>query len=119
MVDHSGLPRDPRGERPSSADHPVRAAFDVEALWLADQLGLEVAEVAVQALERQGSKVRMLADALGMLGEVWAIRWRTNGAYDAGGEAPNPPSNEAAAGLSELPLTAATPSGMPPALQVS
>jgi dolichyl-phosphate beta-glucosyltransferase len=94
-------------------------AFDVEALWLAGQLRLEVAEVAVQALERPGSKVQMLADALGMLGEVWAIRRRTNGAYDAGGEAPNPPSNEAAAGLSELPLTAAIPSGIPAALQVS
>ena len=95
-------------------------AFDVEVLWLAGQLGLEVAEVAVQAMERPGSKVQMLADALGMLGEVWAVRRaRTNGAYDAGGEAPNPPSNEMAAGLAELPLTAATPSGIPAALQVS
>jgi dolichyl-phosphate beta-glucosyltransferase len=95
-------------------------AFDVEALWLAGQLRLEVAEVAVQAMERQGSKVQMLADALGMLGEVWEVRRaRTNGAYDAGGEAPNPPSDKAAAGLSELPLTAATPSGIPAALQVS
>jgi dolichyl-phosphate beta-glucosyltransferase len=56
-------------------------AFDVEVLWLAGQLGLEVAEVRVQALERQGSKVQMLADALGMLGEVWAVRQaKTNGA---------------------------------------
>ena len=95
-------------------------AVDVEALWLAGQLRLEVAEVQVQVIERQGSKVRMLADALGMLGEVWAVRRaRTNSAYDAGGEAPNPPSNKVAAGLSELPLTAATPSGIPAALQVS
>jgi hypothetical protein len=43
-------------------------------LWLARQLRLEVAEVQVQALERQGSKVQMVADALEMLGEVWAVR---------------------------------------------
>ena len=49
-------------------------AFDGEVLWLARQLHLEVAEVQVQALERQGSKVQMVADALEMLGEVWAVR---------------------------------------------
>jgi dolichyl-phosphate beta-glucosyltransferase len=95
-------------------------AFDVEVLCLAGQLRLEVAEVRVQALERQGSKVRMLADALGMLGEVWAVRQaKTNGAYGALGQTPIP-SSEAAASSAELPLTAATtPSGMPPALQAS
>lgn len=95
-------------------------AFDVEVLWLAGQLGLEVAEVRVQALERQGSKVQMLADALGMLGEVWAVRQaKTNGAYGEVGQTPIP-SSEVAAGIAEPPLTAATtPSGTPPALQAS
>jgi hypothetical protein len=90
-------------------------------LWLARQLRLDVAEVAVQAMERQGSKVRMLTDALGMLGEVWAVRQAsTNGAYSDVGQAPNPPSNEAAAGLADLPLTAANiPPGTPPALQAT
>ena len=46
---------------------------------MARQLGLEVTEVSVQALERQGSKVQMVADALAMLGEVWDVRrTRTN-----------------------------------------
>jgi dolichyl-phosphate beta-glucosyltransferase len=96
-------------------------AFDVEVLWLARQLRLEVAEVAVQAVERQGSKVRMLTDALGMLGEVWAVRQAsTSGAYGEVGQAPNPPSNEAAAGLADLPLTVANiPPGTPPALQAT
>ena len=49
-------------------------ALDVEVLWLARQLRLGVAEVQVQALERPGSKVQMVADALEMLGEVWAVR---------------------------------------------
>jgi dolichyl-phosphate beta-glucosyltransferase len=49
-------------------------AFDVEALWLARRLGLEVAEVGVQAMERPGSKIRVLADARRMLSEVWAVR---------------------------------------------
>jgi dolichyl-phosphate beta-glucosyltransferase len=96
-------------------------AFDVEVLWLARQLKLEVAEVAVQAMERQGSKVRMLTDALGMLGEVWAVRQASaNGAYGNVGQAPNPPSNEAAAGPADLPLTAVNiPPGTPPALQAT
>ena len=57
-------------------------AFDVEALLLAGRLGLDVVEVDVQAIERRGSKVRVLADARRMLGEVWAVRRAVgNGAY--------------------------------------
>jgi dolichyl-phosphate beta-glucosyltransferase len=57
-------------------------AFDVEALLLANRLGLAVVEVGVQAVERQGSKVRMVADARRMLGEVWTVRQAlANGAY--------------------------------------
>jgi dolichyl-phosphate beta-glucosyltransferase len=57
-------------------------AFDVEALLLAGRLGFDVVEVGVQAIERRGSKVRVLADAPRMLGEVWAV-WRAvgNGTY--------------------------------------
>lgn len=49
-------------------------AFDVEALWLAYRLRLAVVEVGVQAMERQGSKVRVVADARRMLSEVWTVR---------------------------------------------
>jgi dolichyl-phosphate beta-glucosyltransferase len=93
-------------------------AFDVEVLWLARQLRLEVAEVSVQAMDRQGSKVQMLADALEMLGEVWAVRRaRTNGVHGSAGQTLTP-SPEAAASLTGAPFTAANaPSGTPPALQ--
>lgn len=93
-------------------------AFDVEALWLARRLGLQVAEVRVQATERQGSKVRMLADALRMLGEVWAVRRATaKGAY--GDVRQNPTrSPEAAASVADPRPTAAAriTSGAPPTL---
>jgi len=57
-------------------------AFDVEVLFLARQLGLEIAEVSVEARECQGSKVRMAVDAQRMLGEVWAVRQlAASGAY--------------------------------------
>ena len=57
-------------------------AFDVEALLLARRLGLGVVEVGVQAIERRGSKVRVVADARRMLGDVWAVRRALeNGAY--------------------------------------
>jgi dolichyl-phosphate beta-glucosyltransferase len=72
-------------------------AFDVEVLWLAQQLSLEVTEVRVQAIERQDSRVQLLADALEMLGQVWAVRQGvTNPAY--GGVRPcSTPSPEPAA----------------------
>jgi hypothetical protein len=47
-------------------------AFDAEVLYLARHLGLRVAEVAVQADERDGSKVRVAVDALTMLKEALA-----------------------------------------------
>ena len=96
-------------------------AFDVEVLWLSRQLCLEVTEVGVQAMERQGSKVQMVADALGMLGEVWTVRrTKTTRADSAVGPAPMP-SPEAAASPADPPLggAAAIPAGVPPALQAS
>jgi glycosyltransferase involved in cell wall biosynthesis len=73
-------------------------AFDVEVLWLARRLSLEVAEVNVRAMERQGSKVQMVADALEMLGQVWAVRQAPTNPAD-GGTGPGPtPSSEPVAG---------------------
>jgi glycosyltransferase involved in cell wall biosynthesis len=94
-------------------------AFDVEVLWLARQLRLEVAEVHVQALERQGSKVQMVADALGMLDEVWTVRRaRTNRADGNLGSVPIPSLEAASA--ADPPLGAvATPAGAPPALRAT
>jgi hypothetical protein len=60
-------------------------------------------------LGAQGSIVRMLADAVGMLHEVWAVRQaRTRGAYSAMGVTPHPPwdSYRPLSGLPEvLPVT--------------
>jgi hypothetical protein len=95
-------------------------AFDVEVLWLARQLRLEVTEVHVQATERQGSKVQMVADALEMLGEVWAVRQaRTSRAHGEVGSATTPPLN-AAASAANPPLGAVTaPAGGARALPIS
>src|SRR6266511_3422345 len=49
-------------------------AFDAEALLLAGRRGLAVAEVAVRAQQRPGSKVRVLADGRRMLAQLWTIR---------------------------------------------
>jgi glycosyltransferase involved in cell wall biosynthesis len=57
-------------------------AFDVEVLFLAGRLGLEVAQVGVQARECEGSKVRVAVDAQRMLRDVWAVRrLAASGAY--------------------------------------
>jgi dolichyl-phosphate beta-glucosyltransferase len=58
-------------------------AFDVEALLLARRLGLEVVEVPVRLTRHDGSRVRVVADALRMLADVWAVRRAAaRGAYD-------------------------------------
>jgi len=57
-------------------------AFDVEVLFLARRLGLGVAQVSVQPMECDGSKVRMAVDAQRMLRDVWAVRrLAAGGAY--------------------------------------
>ena len=95
-------------------------AFDVEVLWLARQLRLEVIEVGVQAMERLGSKVQMVADALEMLGEVWTVRQaRTTRIHGEVRSAPIP-SLDAAASAANPPLGAVSaPAGGARALQVS
>ena len=58
-------------------------AFDAEILLLAHRLGYEVVEVPVEPSDRDGSKVRLAADALRMLSEVWSVRRAAaRGAYD-------------------------------------
>jgi hypothetical protein len=95
-------------------------AFDVEVLWLARQLHLEVAEVDVQALERQGSKVQMVADALEMLGEVWAVRQAaTHQGFGQVGTAPTPSPQVAASAADPQFAAVATPAGAPAALPAS
>jgi dolichyl-phosphate beta-glucosyltransferase len=58
-------------------------AFDAEVLFLARRLGLAVSEVPVRAEERDGSKVQLVVDALGMVRDVLRVRrWAVNGEYD-------------------------------------
>jgi glycosyltransferase involved in cell wall biosynthesis len=60
-------------------------AFDVEVLFLARRLGLAVNEVPVRAEVRDGSKVQLVVDALGMLGDVLRVRrWAVSGGYGRG-----------------------------------
>jgi dolichyl-phosphate beta-glucosyltransferase len=96
-------------------------AFDVEVLWLARRHGLGVAEVPVQATERHGSKVQLVADALAMLAQVWTLRQTASSRTDGGGGPDPTPSPAAAAGAVDPPLgAAATPAASPPAaLQAS
>jgi dolichyl-phosphate beta-glucosyltransferase len=57
-------------------------AFDVELLFLARRLGLAVSEVPVRADVREGSKVQLAVDALGMLRDVLRVRrWAMRGGY--------------------------------------
>jgi dolichyl-phosphate beta-glucosyltransferase len=58
-------------------------AFDAEVLFLARRLGLAVIEVPVRAEEREGSKVQLVVDAVGMLRDVLRVRRRAvSGGYD-------------------------------------
>ena len=58
-------------------------AFDAEVLFLARRLGLAISEVPVRAEERDGSKVQLVVDALGMVRDVLRVRrWAVSGDYD-------------------------------------
>jgi dolichyl-phosphate beta-glucosyltransferase len=62
-------------------------AFDAEILFLAERLGHQVVEVPVHAVDRDGSKVRLAADALRMLREMWSVRRAAaRGVYDQPGD---------------------------------
>jgi dolichyl-phosphate beta-glucosyltransferase len=51
-------------------------SFDIEALHLAIRLGYEVAEVPVQWMHREGSKVRLLRDSTRMFLALIRVRRR-------------------------------------------
>ena len=87
---------------------------------MARQFSLEVAEVDVQALERQGSKVQMVGDALEMLGQVWAVRQAaSHRGFGEVGPAPTRFPQVAASTVDPQPGTVATPAGAPAALPAS
>lgn len=53
-----------------------RFGFDVEALFLARQLGFRIVEMPVTCVYHAGSSVNRVGDVLNMLGDVLAVRWR-------------------------------------------
>lgn len=56
-----------------------RFGFDVEALFLARQLGFRIVELPVTCVYHAGSSVNRVGDVLNMLGDVLAVRWRHRG----------------------------------------
>lgn len=69
---------------------PMVTAFDVEALFLARQLGYRVVEVPITWVHGQGSKVRPVMDALRMARDVTLVKWGAlTGAYDLQPDAGN------------------------------
>jgi dolichyl-phosphate beta-glucosyltransferase len=55
-----------------------RFAFDVEVLWLARQLGMQISEVPVQWSDSRNSTVRPIVDSMSMAADVCRIQWRKN-----------------------------------------
>ena len=56
-----------------------RFGFDVEALFLARQLGFRIVELPVTCVYHAGSSVNRVGDVINMLGDVLAVRWRHRG----------------------------------------
>lgn len=56
-----------------------RFGFDVEALFLARQLGFRIDEMPVTCVYHAGSSVNRVGDVVSMLGDVLAVRWRHRG----------------------------------------
>jgi dolichyl-phosphate beta-glucosyltransferase len=55
-----------------------RFAFDVEVLWLARQLGMQISEVPVQWRDSPNSTIRPVMDSMSMAMDVCRIHWRKN-----------------------------------------
>jgi hypothetical protein len=55
-----------------------RVAFDVEVLWLARHLGMQISEVPVQWSDSRNRTVRPMTDSMSMALDVCRIRWRRN-----------------------------------------
>jgi dolichyl-phosphate beta-glucosyltransferase len=55
-----------------------RFAFDVEVLWLARQLGMQISEVPVQWSDSPNSTIRPVMDSMSMAVDVCRIHWRKN-----------------------------------------
>jgi dolichyl-phosphate beta-glucosyltransferase len=55
-----------------------RFAFDVEVLWLARRLGMEISEVPVQWRDSRNSTIRPVMDSMSMAVDVCRIHWRRN-----------------------------------------
>ena len=54
-------------------------AFDIEALWIAEQAGLRVREVPIEWHYRESSRVSLVRDSVRMARDVWRVRmnaWR-------------------------------------------
>ncbi|MCD6361586.1 MAG: glycosyltransferase family 2 protein [Armatimonadetes bacterium] len=51
-----------------------RWAFDAELLFIANRLGLKIAEVPVRWINSEDTRVRMFTDGLGMVRDLWRIR---------------------------------------------
>jgi len=58
-----------------SRQKTVGFAFDVEALFIARQLSLSIAEIPVNWTAQPGSKVNIASDSIRMLWDVGRIRW--------------------------------------------
>ncbi len=72
-------------------------AFDVELLLLADRLGFRIAEFPVRVERRRASSVRLMAQAVPILADLWRIRiGLRSGAYRL--PAQRPPGEGGAAG---------------------
>ena len=54
-------------------------AFDVEILFLARKLGFSVAEVPVNWVNQEGSKVRLVTDSVRMFLDIVRIHWLHRG----------------------------------------
>ena len=58
----------------SPSVHVVFRAFDAELLFIANRLGLKIAEVPVRWINSEDTRVRMFTDGLGMVRDLWRIR---------------------------------------------
>ena len=51
--------------------------FDVEILFIAERMGIDIKEIGIRWSYNEGSKIRPMRDSISMLKDLWLVRWNS------------------------------------------
>ena len=85
--------------------------FDVENLFIARRLGLQIAEVPIRWMDSSASKIDAIRDSWVMLQDIFRVRWNDHAGKYRQANSPSSPSTPASR---TWPRTSSSPGRIPP-----